>query len=128
MSEPDNIMSNAEIKDDGTARGLYGGGIDLFLVRTSEGFFWFEADDEYAENRHDFWVIVRNFGLTDRAGAGITNELSRRSFTWAEARTAQARLRALFLGPNDNPALPYRYRFGKCLGVKFPPDWITIAY
>jgi hypothetical protein len=127
MSEPENIMSNAQIKNDGSERGIHDEGIQLFLVTTSEGSFWFEVDQEFAENRSDFWITIRNFGLNDRRAAGMTSVL-RRHFTRSEVATAQARLRALFLGPGDNPALPYAYRFGKCVGVEFPSDWITIAY
>jgi hypothetical protein len=124
MSDPDNIMLNAGIKSDGSNRE----GIDLYSVRTADGLFWFEVEEEYAENDNDFWVTIRNFGLIDRASAGSTTPFVRRTFTASEARTARARLEALFMGPTDNPGLSgiYRQRQGKCLGLKFPPGWIRI--
>jgi hypothetical protein len=126
MSERENIMSNAEIKADGSDRD----GIHLYLVRTTDGLFWFEADEELAQNDNDFWLTVRNFGLPERSLAGSTDPMLRRTFTAAEARTARSRLEAFFGGPTDTPGLPYFYRIrrGKCLGVNFPPDWITVAY
>jgi hypothetical protein len=123
MSEPENIMSSAEIEYDGSNRD----GIQLYLVRTTKGEFWFEAGLEFV-NDYDFWVIISTFGLIRRTAAGSTAPSNRRTFTPAEAATAQAQLEALFQGPADIPGRHYRFinPKAKCLGVRFEPSWIAI--
>ena len=130
VSAPENLLETATIEWDGDAReaGPNGEPIETYVVKTSQGPFWFEAYYDYAENQTDFRVTVRNFGLRRKASAGSTTPLVRRPFDAAEAATAKIRLDALFLGPYDNPALPFiPFRRGrsKCLGVNFPDGWIT---
>jgi hypothetical protein len=131
MSEPENILKNAAIKWDGRVRGGPNDQpIDMYVVETREGLLWFEVENEYAKNENDFQVIVCNFGLRDKSAAGSTWALLRRNFTPAEVQTARARLEALFLGPHDDPSLPFvpfRIGQGKCLGVNFPRGWINVT-
>jgi len=129
MSEPATILTNAVIKYDGSVRGPYDTGINVFVVRTSEGSFWFETKYEFAKNGADFFVIVWNFGLRSKEAAGSIDPGERRPFTASEAKAARARLESFFTGPRDNSSLPYLFQMARarCLGVKFPTDWITIA-
>jgi hypothetical protein len=102
----------------------------MYVVETLDGPFWFEVSYEFSENNIEFRVTVRNFRLRIYRAAGSTTPLVRRSFSAAEAQAAQARLEVLFLGPHDNPCLPYvPFRWGrsKCLGVNFSNGWITVA-
>jgi hypothetical protein len=124
-----NIFESATIKWDGSIRGPEERPIELFLVETAKGRFWFEVSYDFVENGNDFRVTVRNFGLPDRTAAGSTTPLIRRHFSRAEAQVAQTRLEALFLGPHDSPCLPFvPFRRGrsKCLGVNFPNGWIAV--
>jgi hypothetical protein len=128
--ESDGLIENATIKWNGETRGEPGEEpIELYAVETSGGTFWFEAYYVFADNTVDFRVTVRNFGLPNKLAGGSTAPWRRRRFSSEEAQAAQSRLNALFLGPHNNPNLPYvPFRWGKskCQGVDFPEGWITI--
>ncbi len=47
--------------------------IELFLVESAAGPFWFEETREYAENGNDRWVTIRNFGLRNKDAGGQPN-------------------------------------------------------
>ena len=103
--------------------------IEVFVVETDQGPFWFEVSYKFADNQNAFWVTVGNFGLRRREAAGSTLPALRRSFSAAEAEAARKRVEAVFLGPHDNPDLPFLpFRRGrnKCRGVTFPDGWITV--
>jgi hypothetical protein len=123
-------FANATIKFDGMVRGPDEYGIEMFLVETPNGLFWFEGSYNYAAKGDDFTVTVRNFGLWHKEAAGSTTPHVRKKFSASEARSAEARLKAFFLGPKDNPGLPFspfHLPETRCVGVNFPKRWITIA-
>ena len=132
MGEATNQLESATIKYDGAVReaGSDGAPIEVFVVEMPQRSFWFETSYKYADNEHDFWVTVWNFGLHRRTAAGSRTPLVRDTFTASDAATARARLEALFLGRKDTAALPYvpfRMAQTKCLGVNFPDGWITVV-
>src|SRR5258708_8842656 len=125
-----NNLETATIKSDGYEReGRDGEAVAMYGVETVSARFWFEVYYDYADNGNDFRVTVRNFGLLSKHLGGATNPIARRKFSVAEAKTAKARLNALFLGPHDNPdlpLLPFRIGKGRCLSVELPDGWIVV--
>jgi len=104
---------------------------EIYLVESGDERFWFEARIDYAEDGQDFRIVVWNFGLNSRQGAGGRAGYWRRDFTYAEARAAKAMLSSFFLGSRYTPGLPdlpFRNGRGRCTGVDFPPDWISTAW
>jgi hypothetical protein len=129
MTEGENALEIAAIKADGSLRGPDDYGIDMFRVDTPQGPFWFEAYFNFAPNGCDFTVVIKNFGLWRKSAAGSTTPNVRKKFSASEARSAESHLKAFFLGPKDNPGLPYLLRLPKanCIGVDFPKGWISIV-
>jgi hypothetical protein len=130
LAEGTNILKAATIRWDGLVRGGDNDEpIDTYLVDTSEGPLWFEAYYEFAENKYDLQVTVRNFGLRDKSAAGSAGSFLRRDFNKQEEKTARDQITSFFMGPPSNPALPFMpFGWGrsKCLGVNFPQGWITV--
>jgi hypothetical protein len=106
MGELENFLEHAAIRADGSVRGPDEYGIQLFCVEAPQGPFWFEAYFDFGPNGSDYIGTIRNFGLFRKSAAGSTAPDVRRKLSRSEASTAEARLKALFLGPKGNPALP----------------------
>ncbi len=126
---PRNIVSGATIKSDGSVRPEVPGDqvIELFLVESAAGPFWFEETREYAENGNDRWVTIRNLGLRNKDAGGSRTSIFNFSFSTAEARTAEEVVRRFFMGSRS--AAPYKPSpgaKGRCLDVIFPAGWITV--
>jgi hypothetical protein len=130
MTDSKSIFENAAVRFAGVVLGANDRPIEMFVVETIDGLFWFEAKTDYLENGNDFRTTIRNFGLHRKFAAGSTTPLARRSFSAVDSQAAKARVELFFLGSNDKTSLPYSPfpgAKGRCMGVKFPDGWATIT-
>ena len=102
--------------------------ISMFLVEVDSEQFWFEAEQKFADNGYDFYVVIKNVGLRDKSAAGNSKSPTRRRFSEEEMHAIKGRLETYFLTTSDGPDLPNRFKrtMSKRLGVQYSDDWIVV--
>ena len=118
-------LSDARIRFDSNVRGPEDSGIFLFSFDAKEVSTWFELDFDFAENRKDFWVTIRNFGLLTKTFAGSKTLDVLRKFSAPEKELIARRIENYFMGPEEKNLLLLTIGPGRILGVRFLNNWIA---
>ena len=125
MVETEHDLANAPIKYEAYVRGPEETGIAVLRMDTESGPTFFEMHLRFAANGNDFWVVISNFGLPDRAFAGSRTSSVQRKFSPTEVESVRERLREYFSGPEEKKYAPFSISGSRFLGVEFADGWIV---
>jgi hypothetical protein len=100
--------------------------VNVFSIETGLGITFFRADYEFAQNGHDFWILISNFGIDNPNNAGFEYPDNQRRFRSQEIESATDRIREYFSGPEEKKFIPFTIEKARFLGVKFTPGWAIL--